>query len=165
MDVKVCKRTIIIILSILFLCLVCLLAFWRLQTHPKLITGNKSDLQQIIIIEDPNYAGQNLGTVIEDKNNLNDLFDALENTRTLANKHPSHADSLQFDSDYKVVFIFTNTKEEVYIHSDTAYRFLETRGSGGDAGYTCGNARTIIDIIKKTTEDTASLESDRKSVV
>ena len=144
------KRT-IIILSIFILCLVCFLTFWWLQ--PKLINGNKSDLQQIIIIQEPNYAGQSLETVITDKNNLDDLFDAIKNTWTSANRHPSHNDSLQFDSDYKLIFIFSNVTEEIYIHADTAYRFLETRGGSGDPGYIRGSAKEIIEILKNATED------------
>ena len=84
---------------------------------------------------------------------MDSLFDAVKNTWTFSNRHPSHADSLQFDSDYKIVFIFTNITSEVYIHADTAYRFLESRGGSGDAGYTRGKAKESIEIIKKITED------------
>ena len=150
------KKRIIIILSIFILCLVCFLAFWWLQ--PKLISGNKSDLQQIIIIEDPNFSGQSFATVVTDKDNLDELFDAIKNTWTLANRRPSHNDSLQFDSDYKLIFIFSNVTEEIYIHADTAYCFLETNGGSGDPGYTRGNAKMIIEIIKKNTEDMTSYQ-------
>jgi len=145
------KKRLIIILSIFILCLVCFLAFW--WSHPKLITGNKSDLQQIIIIKDPNFAGQNLETAITDRNNMESLFDAVKNTWTFANRHPSHADSLQFDSDYKMLFIFTDITSEVYIHANNAYSFLDSRGGSGDFGYTRGNAKAIIEIIKEITED------------
>jgi len=144
------KRT-TIILSVFILCLVCFLAFWWSQ--PKLITGNKSDMQQVIIIKDPNYAGLNLETAITDRTDMESLFDAVKNVRTLANRHPGHENSLQFDSDYKIVFIFTDSTIEVRIHANNAYRLLDTRGGSGDPGYTRGNAAAIIKIIKELTDD------------
>ena len=118
------------------------------NTSYALVTGKKDELQQVIIIEDPNYQGKNAKTVISDMQTMNALYDAVASVDTIANEYPNHIESLQFDSDYDVVFIFPDTEETVIIHFETAYRQLETRGSSGDPGYVRGDASKILEVIK-----------------
>ena len=129
------------------LALLCFLNYFFNQ--PKLLTGRRTDLQQVVIVEDPNFAGKNIETVISDSGRLNALYDALLGIRTSANRHPRHTESLQFNSDYRVTFIYTNTKDEVFVHLGEAYRFLETRGGSGDPGYTHGSAEKLTRVIQR----------------
>ena len=127
----------------------CVLAF--LCSQPKLVTGKKSELQKVVIVEDPNYRGKNLKTVITEEKTMYDMYMALKNMPVRANRYPDHVGSLQFDAGYMVIFYYLDKQDEIIVHSKWAYRFLETRGGSGDPGFTKGNAKRLLHIIESIT--------------
>ena len=139
------KWRILIVFSIILV--FCSFAF-LLGFSSRLVTGKKSELSQITLIENPYYPEKSTEIIITNDTAMDAMYNAIAYSVTSTNRRPNHNESLQFDADFLVIYHFQNANDEVIIYRESAYRFLETHGGSGDPGYIRGNAKKILFIIR-----------------
>ena len=145
------KKKIALVACLTLFCVVFISLF--LYFYPiKLVTGQRSELQKITIIEDLNYgAEKSPEIIITDAQTMYKIYDSLAYQKTSTNKSPSHHKSLQFDYNYKIIFEYENTTDEIVTYQNNAYRLLKPPAKI-DPGFTYAKAPELLDLIDTLTK-------------
>ena len=113
---------------------------WFMQ--PRFITQKEDDLKNIVIIFNPDYPGLERIVHINDYLEIKQVYKILkETTKINVNKHPRHAESIQWNSKFNVCFEYNNGEKDEFFATEKyggILRFLNTKGSSGDSGYIIG---------------------------
>ena len=143
------KKKIIILLAVVIVVVSALFTYFY-KYAGSLVSQDVKNVECIIIAMYPYDTNK---TIVEDKNEINKIFNILLQTTDITNdRHPSHLESMQHDPKFIIDIKYNDGKiDNLFASPHTNYigRFLNSKGSSGDPGYRIGKNQMIWDYVLK----------------
>jgi len=137
------RKKIMIIVGIVLVCSVCgVIAFFQLQ--PKLVSGEKTKLQKIVITDYGPGESETIQsiTTIEDPQEMHALYDDFRRVAATKSNEMESPFSMM-SPHYTVVFYYLDKEDEVLVYSREAGRYL-----GEPDWYAVSKAARILRIVE-----------------
>ncbi|MCL2694187.1 MAG: hypothetical protein FWE60_03680 [Oscillospiraceae bacterium] len=115
------KKIVIIISTLIFVILISVFAYFLFQ--PQLVTGNKKDLTQIVIIEFPHCAERAKTYTITEQTEMYTIYSVFRYARPIARRAYPAAITSQ-DARYQFTFHYSDRVDEVFVFRSVTARHL-----------------------------------------
>jgi len=141
------KKKIIILLAVVIVVVSALFTYFY-KYAGSMVSQDVKNVDSIVIAMYPYDTNK---IIVEDKNEINKIFNILLQTTDITNdRHPSHLESMQHDPQFIIDIKYHNGKKDnLFASPRTNYigRFLNSKGNSGDPGYRIGKNRMIWDYV------------------